>query len=152
MSGGERARDGVGTRRLGERGVERGIEHRHLRHARAQHRPGGAYPFQRERIVQWRERNQSLDLGLDGGIDQARTLQPFAAMHHAVGGDIHAAERVLVQETAQQFLRPVPAGHVVPIGQSCQRPVRAPAERGQAHRRASRVQRQQVHACRVLLP
>jgi hypothetical protein len=57
------------------------------------------------------------------------------------GGNVYPDERVLAQKAAQHDYRLVMVERVVSASQRRQRPVRAAAEYGQTHRRASRVQR-----------
>jgi hypothetical protein len=114
-------RDGVAPGVFGEGAVERGVEHRHLRHVRPLPRDG---PDAQHvgRVVQGRQRVEPLDGAGDLVVDQDRLGEPLTAVHHPVphggqlqaaqllvDGGVHLLERLRVVPRALDFAVPVAA-------------------------------------------
>ena len=68
---------------LGQRGVERRVEHRHLRHVREQPQ-GDAQALEVRRVVQRRERHELLDVREQLVVHERRRGEHLAAVHDPV--------------------------------------------------------------------
>src|SRR5687768_209365 len=102
---GQLMRNCVGLRDFRQMGKKRGVEYRNLRCMSAEYFIDGMYPFQRDGVMQGRERCQTLDFPFHITIDEARGGKTHASMYYTMRYPIYIRKLVRVCEFLEYVLR-----------------------------------------------